>query len=229
VHAFFARVAAPFVFRIPGHAARKFQGFARAEHGSMLDLKLAAAQTTSPKRSALYLRHALDEARHTQMFAARSTELRRERGDDSLGHPQADTEHLFESLGETRFLAFVHLGEKRGCDQFEAYRDHFGARGDKKTRAMFEAILGDEREHHRYTRELLVELAGGEKEARREIRKAVAWEAWRTWRRAGRFLAQVVYTIAMTTLYVAIAPFALLIRVAKPQRLGWASKSLRTR
>ena len=136
MHGLLARVVSPLVFRVPGHGARKFHGFARAEHGSMLDLRLAAARTSSSTRAARYLRHALDEARHTQMFAARSTELRRERGLASLGAPAADTEHLFEALGEVRFLAFVHRGEQRGRAQFEIYRGLFSRRGDQKTRVV---------------------------------------------------------------------------------------------
>ena len=66
-----ARASSPWVWRSPARAARKLHGFALAEHGSMLDLRLAAARTTSPARAAAYLRHADDEARHAQMFIRR--------------------------------------------------------------------------------------------------------------------------------------------------------------
>jgi hypothetical protein len=219
--ALLAKVVNPIVWRIPGHGARKLYGFSLAEHGSMLDLKAAAKLTSSPERSALYMRHLLDETRHAQMFALRSAELRAEEGAPSLGFPNADIENLFERLGEVRFLAFVHRGERRGRDQFETYRDWFARRGDNKTRAMFDAIVRDETRHESYTRELLVELAGGEGKARQELAKAALWEAWRTWRRIGRFGAEKLYFGVMVVLYALMAPFALIGAVARPARRGW--------
>ncbi|HVV82944.1 MAG TPA: ferritin-like domain-containing protein, partial [Kofleriaceae bacterium] len=167
----------------------------------------AAHATTSLDRRVRYLRHALDETRHAAMFTRRANELRAARGLPPAGPPRADTEALFARLGEVGFLAFVHRGERRGRRQFEVYARHFGRRGDDRTRALFEAILVDERQHEAYTRELLVELCG-ERGARRALRRAGRWEAWRTWRRAGRALAAALYTVAMTALYLVIAPLA---------------------
>ena len=216
-----AKVVNPVVWRIPGHGARKLYSFSLAEHGSMLDLKAAARLTPSADRAAAYVRHLLDETRHARMFAARSAELRAQEGRPSLGFPNADIENLFERLGEVRFLAFVHRGECRGRQQFETYRDWFARRGDTKTRAMFDAIVRDETRHETYTRELLVELAGGEAQARRELAKAALWEAWRTWRRIGRFGAEKLYFAVMTVLYVLLAPFVLIGALARPAQRGW--------
>ena len=220
--ALLARIVNPVVWRLPGHGARKLYGFSLAEHGSMLDLKAAARLTTSPDRAALYVRHLLDETRHAQMFALRSSELRAAQGSPSLGFPNADIENLFERLGEVRFLAFVHRGECRGRRQFETYRDWFARQGDTKTRAMFDAIVRDEVRHETYTRALLVELSGGEAQARRELAKAGLWEAWRTWRRIGRFGAETLYFGVMTLVYLLLAPFAVIGAVARPARKGWA-------
>jgi hypothetical protein len=211
-----ARVLNRVVWRWPGHDARMLHAFACAEEGSRVDLLLAARRTRSPARRALYLRHALDEARHARMFGRRADELRRSRGRPALGSPRADGEALYDRLGEVGFLAFVHRGERRGRAQFEAHRDHFAHKGDARTEALFAAILTDERRHEAYTRALLVELAGGEREARRALRRAAAWEAWRTWRRAGRFVAEGLFVLLMWILFVALAPFALLARVTRP-------------
>ena len=221
ISATIAKVINPIVWRVPGHAARKLFVFSLAEHGSMLDLKAAARLTTSSERRAAYVRHLLDETRHAQMFALRSAELRRSEGKDSFGFPNADTEGLFENLGEVRFLAFVHRGELRGRRQFETYREHFTRRGDTKTRAMFDAIVRDEVQHETYTWDLLVELTGGPKPARRELHKAAAWEAWRTWRRMGRFLAEKMYFVFMMLIYASLAPFRVLVAVTRPERRGW--------
>lgn len=200
------RVVTPVVWRIPGHGARKLQGFARAEQASRIDLLQAADLSTSPVRRALYLRHALDETRHARLLSGRSAELRREAGRAPYGRPVADTEELFERLGEIGFLAFVHRGEGRGRRQFEIYERHFARRGDRRTAALFRAILVDERRHEDYTRRLLVEVAGGERAARRALRRAGLWEAWRRWRRAGRALAGLTYGAAMTALYLVVVP-----------------------
>lgn len=214
------RLVSPLVWRLPGHAPRKLEAFGRAEEGSRIDLLAAAHATPSAERRARYLRHALDEIRHAAMFARRANELRSERGLPAAGPPRADSEALFERLGELGFLAFVHRGERRGRRQFEIYARHFARRGDARTRALFEAILGDEREHERYTRALLVELCGGERAARAQLAKAARWEAWRTWRRAGRALAHAVYAAGMTVVYCAFAP-----PVALGRRLSAARRS----
>jgi hypothetical protein len=221
VSAFIAKIVNPIVWRIPGHAARKLFEFSLAEHGSMLDLKAAARLTPSVERRAAYVRHLIDETRHAQVFALRSAELRRKAGLESFGSPSADTEDLFENLGEVRFLAFVHRGECRGRRQFETYRDWFAREGDDKSRALFEAIVRDERQHESYTWELLVELTGGVSAAKMELRKASLWEAWRLWRRAGRFIAEKVYFLLMLVLYATLAPFRIAATVMRPARAGW--------
>jgi hypothetical protein len=215
------RLVTPLVWRVPGHGARKLYGFARAEQASRIDLLLAAQRTTSLPRRALYLRHALDETRHAAMFWRRSTELRLDARRAPFTAPVADTEDLFERLGERRFLAFVHRGERRGREQFELYARHFGERGDPRTEAVFEAILIDERRHEGYTRSLLVELAGGERAARSELRRAALWEAWRLWRRAGRALAAAIYTLAMTLIYLVAGPIAAVGLRALRRRARW--------
>jgi rubrerythrin len=217
------RLVTPIVWRVPGHGARKLYGFARAEQGSRIDLLHAAHRTTSAARRVLYLRHALDESRHAGMFWRRSTDLRTATGRAPYPPPVADTERLFERLGELRFLAFVHRGEQRGRRQFERYAAHFEARGDARTRQLFEAILTDEHRHERYTRELLVELAGSERAARAELRRAAVWEAWRMWRRAGRTLATAVYTLAMIAIYLVAGAVAVTASFAarRRQRTGW--------
>ncbi|HET7501255.1 MAG TPA: ferritin family protein [Kofleriaceae bacterium] len=215
------RLVTPLVWRLPGHGARKLYGFARAEQASRIDLLLAAQRTDSLRRRGLYLRHAIDETRHAAMFWRRSSELRSEEQRAPFTPPVADTEDLFERLGERRFLAFVHRGERRGREQFELYARHFGERGDARTCALFEAILSDERRHESYTRALLVELAGGERAARAELRRAALWEAWRIWRRAGRALAGAIYTLAMAVIYVVTGPFAALGLRALRRPAGW--------
>ncbi|MBX3233914.1 MAG: hypothetical protein KIT84_31690 [Labilithrix sp.] len=215
-----ARITAPLAFLTRRRTARRLFAFALAEQESMLELRAAAARCPSPERRALYLRHALDEERHAATFAAHAADIRRSLGLPSWGHPRTGCEGLYERLGEAGFLAFVHRGEERGREQFETYRAHFERRGDAKLRALFHALIGDEKEHERYTRALLVEHAGGEPAARRWLWKMAAWEGFRVWRRAGQTLAQLVYAASMTVLYLTLLPFALLVRLTRPTPRG---------
>lgn len=148
-----ARLLNPLVWRRPGHAARKLLAFALAEQGSMIDMRLAARLTPSPARAAAYLRHADDEARHARMFVRRAEQLAAQ-ADPALviGGLQADSEALFERLGELDFLAFVHHGEVRARMQFETYLDYFTRVGRERDRSLFEAVLVDEQRHGDYTR-----------------------------------------------------------------------------
>jgi hypothetical protein len=195
--------------------------FAHAELASMIDLQAAANLTPSPARRALYLRQALDEGRHAGMFAKRSAELRRARGELPLGPVVADTEHLYERLGEARFLAFVHLGEARAKRQFASHIRACRAIGDQRSLALLQAISADEAQHEGYTFALLSELCGGKRQARRAVRRAALWDAWRLWRRAGRWLSARVYAALMMVLFVAVAPLSLLVRLTRPERRGW--------
>lgn len=216
-----ARLLSPLAWRTAARSARKLHAFALAEHGSMLDLRLAAARTASPARAAAYLRHADDEARHAQMFARRAARLASEaRRPFALPPVRADSERLFELLGERDFLAFVHVGEERARRQFEAYVTWFKGQARDQDAALFDTILVDERRHGAYTREFLFALVG-DVEARRALRRVARWELGRRWLRAGRYVAERVYLALTLALYVLAAPLALLVRVVRPIRRGF--------
>ena len=216
-----ATLTAPIAFATRARTAGHLQGFALAEHESMLEVRAAAARCTSTERRALYLRHALDEDRHATAFARHATEIQRSLGRGAFARPRTGTEQLFERLGEEAFLAFVHLGEARGRAQFEAYSAYFARRGDAKLRALFATLIDDERGHESYTRSLLVECAGGERQARSALRRMTMYEGLRRWRRAGQGLAAIVYRVAMIVLYVTLLPFALVVRWVRPSHVGW--------
>lgn len=216
-----ARTVGVWTWGLGRRPARRLHAFALAEHGSMIDLRLAARRCEVPERAARYLEHAADEARHARMFARRAAGLARRAGGPPLPPARADTERLFERLGEVDFLAFVHRGERRGRAQFEVYEASFARRGDARTAALFAAVIEDERRHEAYSRALLEELAGSPAAARRALRKMALWEAWRVYRRLGRAVATRLYTAAMILTYALSAPLALLVRVARPTRRGW--------
>jgi len=206
---FFARLTRPLRWRNPRATARLLAAFARAERSSYFDMMAAANATPSVSRRAQYLAHALDENRHATMFRRRALEL-----DPALAHAplhfHADFEHLLERLGEAQFMAFVHLGEKRGCAQIRVYRDELRKlsgtrREDEKTMAIFEAVIADETRHESYSLAFASELGGS-------LNRARAWEAWRGWMRVGSRLSSAIFVLSMSVLYLALLPLALLER-----------------
>lgn len=159
----------------------RFVTFARAELSSRYDLLAAANRTSDPEVAAQLLRHAADEARHARAFYARAVEL------GERAPLRADYEHLYERLGERRFFAFVHLGEARAVRQFNAWIPWLGAGKDQRA---LQSVLPDEQRHAAYTRALAGSLG-----------EAALWEAWRSWRRAGRVVTGALYTACCVLIY----------------------------
>ena len=221
-----ARLTAPYSFGSPRRTANKLYGFALAEHESMLEMRAAAARAKTPERCALYLRHALDEQRHATTFNAHAADIMRSAGETPFVYPKTDWEKLYDTLGELRFLAFVHRGEARGKAQFEAYIEHFRKTNNDKLRAMFVAIVEDEARHTTYTQDLLLEVAGSESAARNALRWAALWENWRGFRRVGRGLAHLVYRVLMTAVYFALTPLLVLLRIRRTRAVSASGKWL---
>lgn len=217
----FAWLGGRWAFSSQRRAARLLHGFARTEAQSQLELRLAARACTDDSRRARYLRHALDETRHAQAFAEHARELARAAGAEGFARPSAGCERLYERLGEVRFLAFVHVGEQRGRAEFETYARLSRQRGANATALLFEGLIADERQHEAYTAQLLTELAGVDG-ARGAVRWVRRWQAWREFRRRGRKLASALYGASMLLLYLALAPFALTLRLFGKTERGFS-------
>ncbi|HEX2871430.1 MAG TPA: hypothetical protein VHP33_09245 [Polyangiaceae bacterium] len=214
-------LGAQWAFSDERRAARLLHGFACTEEQSQLELRLAARACPDDRRRARYLRHALDETRHARAFAEHAQELARAAGAVGFAHPSAGCERLYERLGELRFLAFVHAGEQRGRAEFETYARLLRKRGADATALLFEDLIADERQHEAYTAQLLAELAGVDG-ARRALRWVRRWQAWREFRRRGRKLAGALYGVSMLLVYVALAPFALTLRLLSKTERGFS-------
>lgn len=221
IREFTARISNPWVWRNSKSSATKLREFASAEAASKLDLILASSHTESKERSAMYLRHALDESRHASAFTVAANELDPENTDP---HP-VDIEGLFESMSEPEFLAFVHLGEKRGRKQFDAYLQYFCARDMTFESQLFKTIINDERMHEAYTWKELVKVVGSEKAARKLVAKMQFWEFRRNFVRTGRFLSELVYKMGMLVLYLLCFPLAILFLFKKQKvSAGWTEE-----
>lgn len=206
---FLARLMRPLRWRSARSTSRMLLAFARAERSSFYDMMEAANATADVPRKAQYVAHAVDEARHAKMFTLRALELDPSRATDpALFH--SDFEHLFTRLGEARFMAFVHLGERRGRAQMQLFRDELQAlegtpRADSKTRALLDAVMRDELQHESYSLALTKTLGGS-------LARARAWELKRGWLRAGAAVSGLVFTLLMSALYLLLFPLALLER-----------------
>jgi rubrerythrin len=207
-----ARLTSGLRWSTPERAARLYLSFARAERSSHYDMLAAARLSRDLERRALYLHHAADEERNARMFSARAEQLAPLLAHDPRAQ-HADFEHLFEELGEARFLAFVHVGEARGRAQLSLYRDELSRRGDERGRALFEAVLADEQHHQDYTLAHLASLVGAGR-VRRELRGARLWEARRGLSRAGRAFARLSFALCMRLLYLLLLPLVLIERLS---------------
>jgi rubrerythrin len=221
----FIRIVAPVVWRDDVRIAAKLRGFSATEAGSALDMLKAAELEPDPRRRRLYFRHALDEARHSRMFA----DLARRIDPQFSGRKSAKytliaatRQNLYYHFALPEFLAFVWIAERNGEAHFRGLIRHFQSRDD--LRQLFERIAKDEVFHIKYSRRLLDELAqAGEAAAvRRAIRNIRWFRFWTAWKRAGRQIGDLVSKLLLHACYYTIlAPFAVLQRLMDKAPRGW--------
>jgi rubrerythrin len=225
------RFVAPLVWRNDAKIARKLDGFASTEAGSALDMLKAAELTDDPKLRRLFFRHAMDEARHAQLFRDAARRLagtgRGAASEYNLIH--ATRQNLFETMGLVRFVAFVYLAERRGELQFRALGEHFVDRPELCD--LFARIAKDEKFHVSYSRKLLRDWGNESQSRGREVLLALWYvrlaRARDTWLRAGRLLGDVLSRICMSVIYLLVLPpFVLLSRWRDPELRGWKTRKL---
>jgi len=216
------------VWTDPHRRARKLLRFAETEASGGQDLSRAAELTTDGLLRRLFLRHALDEQRHAELFRKRGRALVRsldgaaatsfeanwfapgERGLDDL---RVDGEN------DAALLAFLHLSEKAAAGRFEIYREVLTV--DPETQELFHTILRDEAFHMNYTHRQLTRVAP---------RKwsAVLWKArlgrlWKAYLRIAAAVAGLLGTLILLLQYaLLLPPFVLLARRhARREPQGW--------
>ena len=186
-----------------------FHAFAEAERASMIDLVEAAQLTPDAERAALYLRHAEDESRHAQIFLSESGRIAEQHRLAPPGPLRADTESLFRTLGEPAFAAFVALGETRGALQFEAYRDHFSARGETRLAALFTRILQDETRHETQARAFIAALSPHPTRLQNAMRARRLRDAYA---RQASNLTKLLFSVFAALLVLLFSPLALVLK-----------------
>ncbi len=215
------------VWRNPSRRARNLLRFAEVEADGGRDLVRAAEITRDPLLRRLFLKHALDEHRHADLFRSRGLELiprGQRRGGVSSGAWLAPGERGLDDVRvederDESLLAFLHLSEAAAARDFANYIAVLGA--DRPTRDVFEKVLHDEAFHMSYTHAQLERIAP------ETVRKLI-WQArlkrlWRAYLRLASALAGLVGGIVLTLqYYVILPPFALAARrSARRESLGW--------
>lgn len=216
------------VWRDPRRRAATLLRFAEVEADGGRDLVRAAEVTRDPLLRRLFLKHALDEQRHADLFRGRGVALIRGLPDGGDGGPQArwltPGERGLDDLrvddeGDESLLAFLHLSEKQAARDFAGYAAVLGA--DEATRAVFEKVLHDETFHMTYTHRQLRRVAPERAAAR--IWTARLRRFWKAYLRLASGLAGLAGTVILTLqFFLILPPFALLARRAgRKETPGW--------
>jgi hypothetical protein len=217
------------VWSDPRRRALNLLRFAEVEADGGRDLVRAAEVTGDSLLRRLFLIHAADEQRHSDLFRARGLALLGELPPDARARVQVDwmtpgerglDDLRVENEPEGALLAFLHLSEKAAARDFANYIDVLG--GDPPTRAVFEKVLHDEAFHMKYTRAQLLRVAPA-KHGR------LLWQArlsrfWKAYLRFAAWLAGLIGGLILTLQYfVILPPFALVARRAvRREAPGWA-------
>lgn len=223
------------VWRDPVRRGHRLLRFAEVEADGGRDIARAAELTVDARLRRLYLRHALDEQRHADLFRRRGAELLRGRGAAGAGwQPDwlAPGERGLDDVEVARerdgsLLAFLHLSERGAARSFDTYGRALAH--DPETRAMFERILKDEAFHMNYTRHELARVAP----------KRQGWLLWkarlgRLWKGYLRFavaLGSLIGAVLLTVQYFLLLPvFALIAkRAERREPPGWVKVDPATR
>jgi rubrerythrin len=209
--------------------AHKLLRFAETEADGGRDLARAAELTGDALLRRLYLRHAMDELRHADMFRVRGRALLA-----SLPKQEAGVEANWLAPGERglddlrvdrekddSLLAFLHLSERAAAMRFVTYREVLGS--DPDTRAVFEGILRDEAFHMNYTRKQLERVSPRRHGLR--LWAARLHRIWKVYLRFASAFASVMGGLVLLVQYFVVLPvFALAAkRSARRDTQGWTS------
>ena len=208
------------VWRDANRRGHKLLRFALTEADGGRDLSRAAELTHDALLRRLFLRHALDEQRHANLFRQRGRAIL-----TSLPHPAAPTfqanalapgERGLDDLRVERenveaLLAFLHLSEKAAAQRFTVYEKVLGF--DPATRDVFAEILRDEAFHMNYTYAQLTRVAPRKRGMRLFVARLS--RLWKGYLRIATALANLLGGVLLTVQYFLILPlFALMAKRA---------------
>jgi rubrerythrin len=227
------------VWRDAHRRGHKLLRFALTEADGGRDLSRAAELTKDALLRRLFLRHALDEQRHANLFRQRGrailASLPASEGSGFQANFLAPGERGLDDLRVERekddaLLAFLHLSEKAAAQRFTVYEGVLGF--DRETQGVFSEILRDEAFHMNYTYAQLTRVAPKKRGLR--LWTARLSRLWKGYLRIATALANVMGGLLLTVQYFLVLPlFALMAkRSARKLPVGWkqarAESSLRS-
>jgi hypothetical protein len=204
--------------------------FAEVEADGGRDLARAAELTADARLRRLYLRHALDEQRHADLFRRRGGELLRAGAGAAGAGWQPDwlapgerglDDVKVEPGRDGPLLAFLHLSERSAARGFQTYTRAVG--DDAETSDMFRRILKDETFHMTYTRHELARVAPTRQGWL--LWKARLGRLWKGYLRFAVALGGLFGSILLTLQYFILLPvFAWAAkRAERRERPGWVA------
>ena len=217
--------------------ARKLFSFAETEADGGRDLSRAAELTKDALLRRLYLRHAMDEGRHAELFRRRARAILAALPADAA--PEGFQANWFSpgerGLDDLRvdkesdgsLLAFLHLSEKVAARRFAVYRQVLSV--DPDTRDVFTDVLRDEAFHMNYTYTQLARVAP--ERHRRRLWRARLSRLWKGYLRIATAIAGILGGLFLLVQYFVILPvFALLAkRSLRKEPQGWTPAMRRDR
>jgi hypothetical protein len=220
------------VWSAPERRAQKLLRFAQTEADGGRDIARAAELTDDPLLRRLYLRHALDEQRHANLFRARGRAIfaSLEGAGGSASGFQANwlapgerglDDLVVDEQSPGALLAFLHLSEKAATLRFAAYQGVLDV--DPDTRDVFGEVLRDEAFHMNYTHTQLRRVAPRRYGVRLWLARLT--RLWKGYLRIATALANVIGTVLLTVHYFVFLPlFAFLAKRAQRRELpGWVN------
>lgn len=216
------------IWRDPLRRGLRLLRFAEIEADGGRDLARAAELTSDARLRRRYLRHALDEQRHAEIFRCRGIALLRSCGGREAGQ-QSDwlvpgergLDDVEIKLGrDAALLAFLHLSERSAARQFGIYGRAVGS--DAETRNVFAHILKDEAFHMTYTRQELGRIA-----PRKQgwlLCRARLGRLWKGYLRLAAGLGNLIGSVILALQYfILVPPFAWIAkRAAHREPKGWS-------
>ena len=223
------------IWNDPHRRARKLLRFAETEADGGRDLARAAERTKDALLRRLYLKHALDEQRHAEMFRNRGSQML-----SSLSVARSATEANWLAPGERglddlavdeendeSLLAFLHLSERSALRRFAVYEKVLTS--DPETRGIFGAILRDEAFHMNYTHSQLKRVCPRKYGMRLFVARAS--RLWKGYLRLALVVAGFMGGLVLLAQYFVVLPlFALLAkRAQRREPVGWVLAPARAR
>jgi rubrerythrin len=216
------------VWRDAHRRGHKLLRFALTEADGGRDLSRAAELTRDALLRRLFLRHALDEQRHANLFRQRGRAILASLPSGSGAGFQANfltpgarglDDLRVEREKDDSLLAFLHLSEKAAAQRFTVYEDVLGF--DRETQGVFAEILRDEAFHMNYTYAQLTRVSP--KRSGLHLWMARLSRLWKGYLRIATALANVMGAIILTVQYFVILPlFAFMAkRSARRLPVGW--------